>query len=481
MKYALKKITADKKKVMAFIMLITLAIAFSIMAIRFFSHHPSEIGGQPFLHERIAERLAKGSFTSQDDLVWGGRKNILTPYHIVLGILIAMHLPLPSIVAPFLFTVMSMIFFYLLIRRLFPFETIAMIFMLLITSPPFIYLMIVSTPQSLAIAATFSGMYFFLDGNRKKAGIGIALLALASSFSLFNVIIVLAFAIFCAKFFPELRKRTIILILLSGMVYAIHPTPFYPTIKFSSVNILQESISDLGGMNGMSIFFSILSILGFLVSWKNKNKYYPLYGIILFFALSFFAVGSEVFIYAIFPLTVLAAIGGIQLTQLLWKIDIVRNLTYLMIICGILFSMISYSARLVQSEPNDEIVESLLWLKNNSREERVVLSDYRAGYWIEEIAGRKVVLDSSFDTIPSFNEKFLDIYSLLHAVELKEADSIMYEKYGIDYVWITESMKQGVVWEKPGEGLLFLLRNNETFKNIYKSENVEIWKVIRRS
>jgi hypothetical protein len=40
-------------------------------------------------------------------------------------------------------------------------------------------------------------------------------------------------------------------------------------------------------------------------------------------------------------------------------------------------------------------------------------------------------------------------------------------------------MKEGEVWENREEGLLFLLRNNETFKNIYSSKDSEIWKVIR--
>ena len=39
-------------------------------------------------------------------------------------------------------------------------------------------------------------------------------------------------------------------------------------------------------------------------------------------------------------------------------------------------------------------------------------------------------------------------------------------------------MVDGLVWGDEDEGLLFLLQNDETFKNVYNSPNIQIWEVI---
>ncbi len=39
-------------------------------------------------------------------------------------------------------------------------------------------------------------------------------------------------------------------------------------------------------------------------------------------------------------------------------------------------------------------------------------------------------------------------------------------------------MKSGKVWEEEGEGLQFLFSNNETFRNVYDKDGIEIWEVI---
>ena len=38
-------------------------------------------------------------------------------------------------------------------------------------------------------------------------------------------------------------------------------------------------------------------------------------------------------------------------------------------------------------------------------------------------------------------------------------------------------MKEGKVWAKPDQGLLFLLRNNQAFAKVYDSNGMEIWQV----
>jgi hypothetical protein len=51
----------------------------------------------------------------------------------------------------------------------------------------------------------------------------------------------------------------------------------------------------------------------------------------------------------------------------------------------------------------------------------------------------------------------------------------IFKKYDIKYIYIDDSMKNGKVWSREDQGLLFLLKNSEIFKNIYNSQNIEVW------
>ena len=50
-----------------------------------------------------------------------------------------------------------------------------------------------------------------------------------------------------------------------------------------------------------------------------------------------------------------------------------------------------------------------------------------------------------------------------------------YDRESNSYIYITDDMKTGEIWTDKNQGLLFLLRNSEKFRNIYNSNNVEIW------
>ena len=437
------------------------------------SGYPLEIGEQPYIHTRAAEQIARGSFSGYDPMLLGGRTITLTPYHFLLAGAILLRLSSGLAFIPIGLSIVSLVFLYLLLREAFPKKTILVVLALTVTSPPFIYLSLVSNPQSLAVALTLAGLFFFLKKGK--------LFATAALFSLYNILIITALCIVYSAYSLHHRKRAAFVLAVLGAVFITHPVHFYPVYEFSTTNILEESISGLGGAKGFSVFFVILAVIGFFDSWSKKKRHYPLYLLAGILIVSFFMAGNDANMYAVLPLAVLAAFGVSKVTGIVWKVQIIRKMTYLLIICGIIFSTLSYSIRLATAQPSDETLRSLEWLKSNSRAEGTVLSHHSSGYWIEAVAERKVLIDSHSSSIPDFDQRYMDIYSLFHATELEEADAVLYDTYGVDYIWITREMKEGKVWKRQDEGLLFLLRNNETFKNIYSSDETEIWRVIRKS
>jgi len=51
----------------------------------------------------------------------------------------------------------------------------------------------------------------------------------------------------------------------------------------------------------------------------------------------------------------------------------------------------------------------------------------------------------------------------------------LFNIYNISHVLIDPQMKSGLVWNSEEEGLLFLFRNNETFKRVYSVSGIEVW------
>ena len=61
---------------------------------------------------------------------------------------------------------------------------------------------------------------------------------------------------------------------------------------------------------------------------------------------------------------------------------------------------------------------------------------------------------------------------------LKDTEALL-NKYNIRYIFITQDMKEGLVWTDNNQGLLFLLKNGETFKKPYSSDKIEIWQYLK--
>ena len=154
-----------------------------------------------------------------------------------------------------------------------------------------------------------------------------------------------------------------------------------------------------------------------------------------------------------------------------YDVDLIKTFTLLAIICGFLFSGISYIHRMSFLPPNQEIVESLQWLNKHSNYGDVVLSHYSCGFWISYFAQRTAFSDDN-DMKNSLS------YSIYYGRNLKNLTDV-FDQNNIKYVWITDDMKKGMVWSRPDEGLLFLLHNSEKFNKIYSSDNTEIWEYNR--
>ena len=92
-------------------------------------------------------------------------------------------------------------------------------------------------------------------------------------------------------------------------------------------------------------------------------------------------------------------------------------------------------------------------------------------WWIEYYSGHEPFITN--EDIEGYNATSR-LFSTRNLVTAKD----LLEKNQISYIFITDEMRDGLVWKRENEGLLFLLGNEEEFKNVYNRSGYEIWKVI---
>jgi uncharacterized membrane protein len=86
-----------------------------------------------------------------------------------------------------------------------------------------------------------------------------------------------------------------------------------------------------------------------------------------------------------------------------------------------------------------------------------------------------VLLDSDLNKIDRAEEKYQDTSHIFDSRNMKNTASLL-DKYQIRYIFITEEMKQGLVWNKDEEGLIFIMENNEEFIKIFENEKATIYR-----
>ena len=450
-------------------------VVFSIVPlVRTLKHDSLYPGQEAYYHERISKYIYETGIPSQDPLM--PRPYILEPYHLLLSLsmpLLGVYNTL--ILIPFLLGIFSVILSYLILTQ-FKLDNLKKLAILLIfiTSPISVYLFSTSSSYALPMFLFLLGFYLFI----RYRWISFPVLALISFFnpffSLASIFILLSYSLNRKSYLKKSYIASSIIMIIS----LIYHLPFYlkygfPNIHdFANTNMIINTISDLGANIGFGIFHLLLFFLGLFIIWRIKKQIIPYTFLLILIIISAYYTPLNIYLNLI--LSVLVGYGLLAFAEKRWKIGILKIFTILILICGLLFSSISYMDRTAAQPPDKEVIKSLEWFEGQPQ--GIVLSYYSNGYWIGSIAKKPALLDSNTFYLENADIKFNESLAMFMSRNLETTRSLLH-KNNISYIWITKDMKQGQVWTEEDQGLLFLLRNNETFKNIYASKHSEIWKI----
>ncbi len=462
------------KKVFWYSILLTVIVLSIIPLIRVFYFNSILPEDEPYYHARMATYLMENKVPSQDPLV--DRPYHLQPYHLLLGISTKIFgIYFASLIIPYLFGIISIIFLNFIFRKL-KFRSLKtfLILLILILSPVFIYTFSVSNSYCISIFLLILGFYLFI---KEKKILSMFVFSIAVLFSVLNLFIGIGILFIFSMRDKNLRKRFYPILAAMLIVAFIFYIPFiyyygFPKMLGITGSMLVMFISELGGKFGFNMFNILLALLGMYFIWKSKKQVFA-YSLLVLFTAAFFYF-NYIGIYLNVIVAILAGYGFYGLMKMKWTLKSVKKLTALVLVLSLLFSAGFYIARVSSAMPDNAMIESLEWLREESDKEDVVFSHYSNGFWVEAVSQRRVMLDNYHNYIKSPDLRFNDSNEIFSSRNLENTIKLL-DKYGIKYIFITPEMKKGLVWEREKEGLLFLFRNEQTFKKAYDKDDIEIW------
>ncbi len=472
-----KKIS--ERTVLICILLLAVIILSLPYFIRILSNNNTIIENISYYHTRISQTISKQGPLTYDELSFAGRDYLFNPFHYILAFLnLFLDFNLIARLLPLILGILSVLFFYLILKRLdLDLEKRFLICAILILSPIFIYSFTVLNYHSFVILLLLLAFYSFTLKTKTCFWLTALLLIAASLFNPFSALIGILALLCYSSSIKNLKRFYPIMIL-----FLLFCTAYYLPVYYSNGlphfvlngGRIESFVSDIGGKIGFSIFSLILAFIGFIGLYNKKRL--PLYFIFIAAIGASFYFNSYFNPYLNFALCIFAGNAFFILIKRKWSSLIIRNFSIIIIICGLLFSPISYINVFSASLPNQQIAGSLEWLEANSNKKDIIFSSQDKGFWIEYFAKRPVMMDSLFLYAPELDERLKDSRDIFNSYRLSETKNLL-DKYNIKYIWIDQEMKQQI-WEGKKTGLLFLFRNNETFKNIYNKNGIEVWQVL---
>jgi hypothetical protein len=237
-----------------------------------------------------------------------------------------------------------------------------------------------------------------------------------------------------------------------------------------------HAISDFSGADGLSLFAWLLGCIGLFMLWRHKRRHYAVM-IATVLTLAGALLAPSLLGTAHLVLAVLAGYALAFFATMHWEFEDIKTLTLLVLVCGLLFSTLAHAMALAHGSPSKEFRSAALAAQKALPENAVALTLPEDGFAFSYWSGRQVYLDGWTAQTPNANERWDVAQAVWHAQDIERVRPALHKK-GINALVITKEMRDGKVWDLPEQDVLFLLRNNETFKNAYRSSSVDIWAVL---
>ena len=427
---------------------------------------------ESYHHVRMAHLIRAHGIPTYDPLT--GQAYSFTPLHVLLAIL-------PDKLYAFLplaLALISLLLLWSFSRNYLSAHHAALYCLLLVMSPVFLYFSLILSSTSLFLTCVLIA-FFLLRQRTPLALLSFPLFILLAFFPIPYLFAMLALFVSAHLLFKRHRKRlgwaaalficTALVFQFIQMLYVGIPKYDLPTPRL----FLENSITEFGGLSSLGFFYYILAGIGIFVSLRMKKKYAWMYaGAFLLFALSYFYHSLLLLAALYLCYFVLIALG--YLFRRAWQVSSLRTLTLFTIFCGSIFALTLFINQLTALPPSPELLQTSSVLQH--QQEGIILSDLETSTILASLTEYPIVID----LYPSYlmykagrRERIASIYRNFSLTATKDHLTAL----NVSYIVITPEMKEEL-WEDPDDGLLFLLRNTETFHRIANVSRIEVWEYL---
>jgi len=220
---------------------------------------------------------------------------------------------------------------------------------------------------------------------------------------------------------------------------------------------------EFGSPVGLSSFAVLLALVGVVLAWKYKTKYYWIFlSTFLVLVTSIWEQTLLVYSNIVICLLVASAFSGIRKAR--WELRDVKHFFLILLFCGLLFSDISYATTVGRMAPDQQMQDALRFLRIQAPHGAVVFSSPKNGYWIgyfsklTPYATTRQVRDSPYFLATSNLDELIFFMS----------------RNEITYVVLTRDMVTDS-WDGPERGMPYLVQNKDIFDRIYENPSVRIY------
>ena len=441
------------QKVLIICLLTAFFVLSAVPVIRHFIFSDTLIGEQAYYHKMLAENLPKDA----------------TTYHYLLHYMSYLGgYDVWSKILPIIFGVLSVYLFYLLLSKFIRNNERVMYTVLIsIVSPVFIYTFTTSSPNSLRVFSILLGFFMFLSRNEAVSISSVAVFLLAAPDYFTSILIAILLATY--YFFERKSLWKIIAFVLVLFGFNVIVGSYLITIYSAPPSSFIEALlSDFGNIAGLSLFTIIFFFMGIAEMWKEtKFALYPFIALVIF---SLYLT-VEKLIFLNFFVAIFAGSGLMRLVKKEWKVTLIKELMVFLLICGLVFSSVSAGTRMISSDPSHQKISGFEWLGKHSSEGNIVFSQYKNGFLIESVSGRKPLLDDFSMRQPEFSSIIDDSEKIMKSRVLENTEAIL-QKYNISYILFDAEMKKSL---EEDDGLLFVLGSSK-FRQVFYNNEIWIWK-----
>ena len=437
---------AKNKKLFVIILLLFFLFFATPQQLRFKIYSNSTIGTTPYYHIRMAEMIQQDKF--YDTLSLGGRPYTYPPlFHLTL----ATFFKAKYFINPF-FGAMGLLLMFFFARELGYSETESIASAVVLgLIPGYAYLSLHLNPRLPALVFLVASYYFMLKYKKDKVNSKYLVVIFYALTALTHTLIAFVGLVFGLVLFREEVKKYLKFYSVGALLAMLSwYLPLYLTYGVTKLGLnfynvfmelrsgVQYFIAESGVVADSVGIFALFLAFYAIFRFRNKSTIF-LRDWFFLAVITSLIIGNRINEFLWFPIALLIASlfpHWEEVTEKLYLKQLYDNPTFWLALFFAYLTFLGTSTILLASTapPSIDTYNSMLWMKQNTPQDAIIMGYWEDGHWITGIAKRKDVIDAYAEYAPDIDDRYKAMQVVFDGSDLKKTISTL-KQYNVSYVY----------------------------------------------